>query len=108
MKTMLAWLAVSVAIAGPATAYPDKPIGTILPWSPGGAADTNVRSFTEAMSGILGVPIAVRNQQQFGLPIPNAPILIGWDWVGQLAVLPDPGVSAPPISLPPGRLFEVR
>ena len=60
------------------------------------------------LSAYATLPIAVRNQQQFGLPIPNAPILIGWDWVGQLAVLPDPGVSAPPISLPPGRLFEVR
>lgn len=64
MRTALAALAAALSFTLPASAqtYPDKPITVILPWAPGGAADTNVRSFTEAMSKLIGQPMVVHNR----------------------------------------------
>ncbi len=54
------------------------------------------------------LPIVVRNQAQTSVPVPLDPSMIGWDFVAQLVVLPDAGMVAPPLSLPPGRRFVVR
>ncbi len=56
----------------------------------------------------LTMPGSYRLQQAFTLPIPNQPWLAGLDFVTQLAVVPDPGMTAPWIQLPPGRRFLLR
>ncbi len=58
---------------------------------------------------LLGIPAVVRLQQTLPLSIPNDPALLGTPpWFMQLAVVPDPGLQAPALSLPPGRFFVVQ
>ena len=60
---------------------------------------------------VVVLPVAVTGQSQLVVPIPNDPTLTvsGLDaWVVQLAVLPSPGLSAPPLSIPPGRRLVMR
>lgn len=54
------------------------------------------------------VPGIVRQQQTFLWTIPPWPIYLGLDLVAQIAVLPDPGVSALPVQLAPGRRFALQ
>ena len=54
------------------------------------------------------VPGIWRLQQAFGFQIPNDPNLVSLDLTAQMVVLPDPGVTAPALSLPPGRRFVVQ
>lgn len=42
--------------------YPDKPIRLIVPYTPGGGADTNSRMLAQPMSVILGQPIVIENR----------------------------------------------
>jgi tripartite-type tricarboxylate transporter receptor subunit TctC len=66
----LAFIACSIAIAissmhGAAQAqanYPDKPIRLVVPYTPGGGADTNSRMLAQPMSVILGQPIVIENR----------------------------------------------
>ena len=61
---------VSIALAAaslrsPAQAqatYPDKPIRLVVPYTPGGGADTNSRMLAQPMSAILGQPIVIENR----------------------------------------------
>lgn len=54
------------------------------------------------------LPGIYRAQQSLSLPVPNQAWLAGLDFVAQLVVVPDPGMVAPPIQLPPGRRFVLR
>lgn len=54
------------------------------------------------------VPGIYVGQQALNWPIPNAPIYRGLDFTAQIAVLPNAGVSALPVQLPPGRRFALR
>ncbi|MBI5852934.1 MAG: hypothetical protein HZB39_18140 [Planctomycetes bacterium] len=56
----------------------------------------------------LTMPGVYRAQQSFALPIPNQPWLAGLEFTAQVAVIPDPGMIAPWIQLPPGRRFVLR
>jgi tripartite-type tricarboxylate transporter receptor subunit TctC len=66
----LAFIACSIALAlssmhGAANAqanYPDKPIRLVVPYTPGGGADTNSRMLAQPMSVILGQPIVIENR----------------------------------------------
>ncbi len=66
----LAFIACSIALAlssihGAAKAqanYPDKPIRLVVPYTPGGGADTNSRMLAQPMSVILGQPIVIENR----------------------------------------------
>ena len=66
----LALIAVSVTLTltslhSPAQAqanYPDKPIRLVVPYTPGGGADTNSRMLAQPMSAILGQPIIIENR----------------------------------------------
>jgi tripartite-type tricarboxylate transporter receptor subunit TctC len=66
----LAFIACSIALAlssmhGAAQAqanYPDKPIRLVVPYTPGGGADTNSRMLAQPMSVILGQPIVIENR----------------------------------------------
>jgi hypothetical protein len=61
-----------------------------------------------SLSAMATVPGLYRLQQSFTFAIPNNGILVGTDFTAQMAVLPDPGVQAPPLSLPPGRRFVLQ
>ena len=54
------------------------------------------------------VPGIYRAQQSFVWTLPNVPWFAGLDFVVQLAVIPDPGMVAPWVQLPPGRRFVLR
>jgi hypothetical protein len=56
----------------------------------------------------LVIPTPVRGQSQIPIQLINNPNFVGLDLVVQLAVQPDPGMIAPPLSLPPGRRLELR
>jgi tripartite-type tricarboxylate transporter receptor subunit TctC len=66
----LAFIACSITLAlssmhGAAQAqanYPDKPIRLVVPYTPGGGADTNSRMLAQPMSVILGQPIVIENR----------------------------------------------
>ena len=54
-----------VSLSSPAQAqanYPDKPIRLVVPYTPGGGADTNSRMLAQPMSAILGQPIVMENR----------------------------------------------
>lgn len=44
------------------SSYPDKPIRLVVPYTPGGGADTNSRMLAQPMSTILGQPIIIENK----------------------------------------------
>jgi hypothetical protein len=49
-----------------------------------------------------------RNRDRVDVPLPNDPGLIGHEGIVQMAIVPDPQLQAPPLSLPPGRRFMVH
>ncbi|MEM7202542.1 MAG: hypothetical protein AAF628_19900 [Planctomycetota bacterium] len=54
------------------------------------------------------LPVFVRGTDTTPVPIPNNQRLLGSDFVIQMAVIADPGMTAPELSLPPGRLLPLR
>jgi len=59
----VAWTLASVLSPAHAQAnYPDKPIRLVVPYTPGGGADTNSRMLAQPMSAILGQPIVIENR----------------------------------------------
>jgi hypothetical protein len=56
-------------------------------------------------SATVTIPGVFRLQQAFQFAVPGNPALIGMDLTAQMLVLPDPGMQAPPLQLPPGRRF---
>ncbi len=64
IRSGLAVLATVAALAAPPllAQYPDRPITLIVPFPPGGLADTVARPVAEAMSRSLGQPVAVENK----------------------------------------------
>jgi tripartite-type tricarboxylate transporter receptor subunit TctC len=60
------------------SSYPDRPIRLVVPFPPGGGADTTARMLAQKMSARLGQPIAVENK-------PGANGLIGTDAVAKAA-----------------------
>jgi tripartite-type tricarboxylate transporter receptor subunit TctC len=63
-RTLLA-TAGAASLARPALAqprYPDRPIRVLVPWTPGGATDIQMRAVCEAASRHLGQPVVVENR----------------------------------------------
>lgn len=58
--------ALAMLTAGPAQAYPDRPIEMIVPSTPGASADIMGRVLTEEMAGILGQRFVIFNKPGAG------------------------------------------
>jgi tripartite-type tricarboxylate transporter receptor subunit TctC len=66
-RTLIAaFLATLAAAAGAQGNYPNKPITMIVPFPPGGVADTVARPVAEAMSRDLGQPVVIENRAGAG------------------------------------------
>ena len=66
---LLAWLMVTVGSmvsSGASAQYPDKPITIIVPFPPGGVADTVARPVAEALSRELKQPVIIENKSGAG------------------------------------------
>ncbi|MFM1871279.1 MAG: hypothetical protein RL398_701 [Planctomycetota bacterium] len=102
-----------VAIGGTVTLAADLPPGTFGVFALG---------FTDPFPQLLAQPLhaytmpwltfvlpgVYRNQQQYAWNVPFDYGFVGFDLCAQIAVLPDPGTSAQPVHLPPGRRFVLR
>lgn len=52
----------TLAFAGPAAAYPDRPITIIVPWGAGGGTDATARIIATVLEGELGQRVSVVNR----------------------------------------------
>jgi tripartite-type tricarboxylate transporter receptor subunit TctC len=63
-------LLVAVGLAAPLSAaaqpYPSRPIKVIVPYPPGGNADLVARLYSDAISGVFGVPVVIDNRPGAG------------------------------------------
>ena len=59
---LLLILPVALAWAQTAPSYPDRPLRMIVPYAPGGAADTSARLLVGPMSEFLGQTITIENR----------------------------------------------
>ncbi len=59
---LLAATLLAAVVAGPALAYPDRPIEAVVPWPAGQELDILARAIVPVMSRQLGVPMAVINR----------------------------------------------
>ncbi len=69
LLALMGGLVLSVASVAPASAadeWPSKPITYVVPFAPGGATDILGRTYSQAMSEALGVPVVVENKPGTG------------------------------------------
>jgi tripartite-type tricarboxylate transporter receptor subunit TctC len=62
LRSFVAILALAAAGSAFAQAYPAKPVRVIVPFSPGGVADSSARVLTDRLSARLGQPVLVENR----------------------------------------------
>jgi tripartite-type tricarboxylate transporter receptor subunit TctC len=100
---------------GPDTAYPNRPVTIIVPFSPGGATDVSARQIAQLLSKQLGQPFVVDNRAGAGGMIGMALVAraqpdgytLGWGGNSPMSVTPhvvrnppyDPRKAFTPISL---------
>lgn len=65
----LGWVAVALALSAQAQNYPNNPVKFIVPYPPGGMADTFARALGDSLSSRLGQPIVVENRPGGSLTI---------------------------------------
>jgi hypothetical protein len=53
------------------------------------------------------LPTPLSGQTQLPVPIPAAPQLVGVELFFHLLTTPQPGTTAPPLALPPGRRVRI-
>jgi tripartite-type tricarboxylate transporter receptor subunit TctC len=54
------------AIASAQGRYPERPIRLIIPWPPGGSADSQLRSIGDLATRVLGQPVVIENRSGAG------------------------------------------
>lgn len=59
---LISMAALTWATSGRAQGFPTKPIALLVPFAPGGAADTTARLVAKGMSEVLGQPVVVENR----------------------------------------------
>ncbi|MBK8095921.1 MAG: hypothetical protein IPK26_02380 [Planctomycetes bacterium] len=102
-----------VAIGGPLTLQAALPPGLSGVFALGFSTDTPlllarpIHVYSDP-GDTATIPGVWRLQQAFVFQIPNDPNLVSLDLTAQMVVLPDPGVAAPALTLPPGRRFVVQ
>lgn len=69
-------VALATAFSVAAAAYPDKPIELVVPFPPGGTADSSARALAKAMEERLGETVVVANR-------PGAGTLVGTSYVAR-------------------------
>ncbi len=93
----IATLTLSVCALAQANNYPSRPVTLIVPFPPGGAADTVGRYYAEHLSVSLGQPVVIDNKPGAGTAIaaeaaakarPDG-YTLSLATVGQLAILPN-------------------
>lgn len=112
---LLAGLALSPVLAQAEAAWPSKPLTLIIPFPPGGGADTIGRYYADQLSSALGQPVVVDNKPGAGTAIaaeaaakakPDG-YTLSLATAGQLTILPnladnlrfDPETSFAPVSV---------
>jgi tripartite-type tricarboxylate transporter receptor subunit TctC len=96
-KLILATLALSAATLAQADNWPSRPLTLIVPFPPGGAADTVGRYYAEQLSTSLGQPVVVDNKPGAGTAIAAEAVAkakpdgytLSLATAGQLAILPN-------------------
>jgi len=96
-KLILATLALSAATLAQADNWPSRPLTLIVPFPPGGAADTVGRYYAEQLSTSLGQPVVVDNKPGAGTAIAAETVAkakpdgytLSLATAGQLAILPN-------------------
>ena len=98
------------AFGGSLSLVPDLPQGMVGFFVLGVAAPVSeplpgVRAYCDMITAQV-VTVFVQLQQPTVIPIPVNFSLLGTDWMGQIVVLPGPGMQAPDIQAPPGGRFS--
>ena len=102
-----------VSLGGQLTLQSDLPPGLSGVWMFGvaetlpfiGPRPFHIYVFTSAH---VILPVSARLQSSAAITVPVQSVLVGWSFVTQLVVFPDPGTVAPALSIPPGRRTTVR
>ena len=97
LKFALAALALGITGLAQADNYPSRPVTLVVPFPPGGAADTIGRYYAEQLSASLGQPVVVDNKPGAGTAIAAEAVAkakpdgytLSLATAGQLAILPN-------------------